>query len=92
MPPTEGLARAPLPTPLWEISHVVTPMSIYSGYHERTSGKQQLLFKITYIATILTTWTLIEARHDTQAARSFSLAPCYMKNNSSTIMQPVASD
>ena len=69
-----------------------TPMPIFSGYLKLTSGKQQVMLKTIYIATILAALTLIGARQDTQAARSFSLPLCYMKNNSSTILQPIASD
>jgi len=65
-------------------------MPIFSGYLERTSGKQQLLLKIIYIAAILAALTLIGARQDTQVAGSFSLPLCYIANNSSTIMQPAA--
>jgi len=43
-------------------------MPIFSGYLKRKSGKQQLLLKMMYIATILAALTLIGARQDTQAA------------------------
>ena len=67
-------------------------MPILSGYLKRTSGKQQLLFKIIYIATILAALTLIRGKQDTNAAGSFSLPLCYLKNNSSTTLQPAALD
>jgi len=91
MPPAENKARAPLPTPQWEISSVFTPMPIFSGHLKRTSGQRRLMPKIIYIATILAALALIGERQDTQAAGSFILSFCYMKKKSSTTLQLAAS-
>jgi len=52
-----------------EISLVFILMPILSGYFKRTSGRQQIIFGMTYIATFIAAWTFPMTRSDSKPAR-----------------------